>query len=147
MSWIEKTFNKEPPKVSKEAIDRAIAEVRAEGYQSPIDVLINHETDAFAQFITGAVMKSVITADVHVNKDELIRALSYDRAQYEQGYRAGMRAAKKWGAWVRSYDGGESFTFTCSACGEKERDNFTGHYRFCPYCGAQMIEEQEEGEE
>lgn len=139
-------------KVSKESIDAAIAKMHVEGYKSPIDVLINHETDAFAQFIEGAVMKSVIQADVHVDKDEMIRALKYDRQQYEIGYRNGLRAAKKFGHWQRrlvNRYGYPETVIVCSECKKEfdvvfvralvDQDEFPS----CPKCGAQMLENVE----
>ena len=40
--------------------------------------------------IEGEVLKAVYTYDIHVDKDELIRALNDDRRQYEQGYKDAM---------------------------------------------------------
>lgn len=139
-------------KISKESIDAAIAKMHVEGYESPIDVLINHETDAFAQFIEGAVMKSVIQADVHVDKDELIRALDFDRHQYELGFRKGLRSAIRFGRWQRRLVNRYGYAeedFVCSAC-EKEFDCVfvralvdQDEFSFCPNCGAQMLENEE----
>lgn len=127
-------------KIPEEQIYRALQELCVDGYESPIDVIIKHETAAFNVFIEEAVMKEVIKADVHVDKEELKKALIYDRKQYDTGFRNGWRAAKKFGYWAQSYDGnGDRFTYTCSICGEWEKDNFTKHYRFCPHCGAQML--------
>lgn len=47
------------------------------------------------------------------------------------------------GHWKQSYEGHDDrFTYTCSACGYQEHDNFTKHYRFCPHCGAKMDEKE-----
>lgn len=132
-------------KISKESIDAAVQKMRVEGYESPIELFIQQRTEDSRlleekAFTENAVMTAVIECEVKVDRDELIRALNYDRKQYEVGYRSGLRAARRWGYWKQSYDGnGDRFTYTCSVCGEQERDNFTKHYQFCPYCGAQML--------
>lgn len=51
-------------------------------YKSPIEIMqsgINFQTE-------GEVMKAVVKLGVVVDKDELIKALAYDRGQYEKGY-------------------------------------------------------------
>lgn len=39
--------------------------------------------------LEGEIMQAVMRVGVEVNKEELIRALAYDRGQYEKGYRDG----------------------------------------------------------
>ena len=41
------------------------------------------------------IYKSILNVGVDVDRNELIRALRYDREQYEKGYRDGMEAAKE----------------------------------------------------
>lgn len=57
-------------------------------YKSPIDVLqkqirLQYEND---------ILKAVQEHDVHVDKEELLKALQYDREQYEKGFADGTRA-------------------------------------------------------
>ena len=40
------------------------------------------------------IYKAVMSTGINVDKEELLRALRYDRQQYEQGFLAGMAAAK-----------------------------------------------------
>lgn len=47
-------------------------------YESPMDIMIQSE-----------VCTAVKRIGVHVEKDELLKALKYDRDQYAEGYRAG----------------------------------------------------------
>ena len=58
-------------------------------YESPIKVLCSELTTNFENGVYSAVQKIV----PEVDKDELIRALNYDRNQYDRGYRAGYNDA------------------------------------------------------
>lgn len=64
------------------------------GYESPINIVQQLVTD-----VTENVDKQVYTAihqvGVVVNKDELIKAINYDRNQYEEGYKNGYNKAKE----------------------------------------------------
>ena len=51
-------------------------------YKSPIDIIQEEMRTKFDNKILEAVLK----LDIRVNKDELIKALEYDRNQYLQGY-------------------------------------------------------------
>lgn len=46
------------------------------------------------------IYQCVADIGVNIDKEELIRALQYDREQYEQGYRDGIKANK----WIRVED-------------------------------------------
>ncbi len=52
-------------------------------YQSPIEVI---QTQLRSQ-IEGEIYKAVMNAGVNVDKEELIKALQYDREQYQKGYK------------------------------------------------------------
>lgn len=51
-------------------------------YQSPIEVF---QTQMQNQ-IVGEIYKAVMKVGVNVDKDELLKALQYDREQYQKGY-------------------------------------------------------------
>lgn len=51
-------------------------------YKSPIEVVYGKLQTKFE----GDVVKAVQSCNIHVDKDELIKALAYDRDQYEAGY-------------------------------------------------------------
>ena len=59
-------------------------------YESPIMLL---QTDPLIQCVKNEtdtmIIRGVFRAGVHVDKDELIKALEYDRGQYEKGFRDG----------------------------------------------------------
>ena len=60
-------------------------------YQSPVELFttdtmvetLKNETDAL-------IVRAVAHADVKVDRDELIKALQYDREQYEKGFSDGV---------------------------------------------------------
>ena len=60
------------------------------GYESPIKQIIGEMQTEF----DGEVMRIVQNYGIHVNKEELIDALAYDRGQYEKGYEDGFNADK-----------------------------------------------------
>lgn len=64
-------------------------------YKSPIDIFYGQiETQ-----IEGEIMKAVQKVHINVDKDELLRALQYDRGQYKKGYDdaiAELEAKSKW---------------------------------------------------
>ena len=51
-------------------------------YQNPIEV---YQTKMQSQ-IEGEIYKAVMKVGVDVDKDELLKALQYDRNQYQKGY-------------------------------------------------------------
>lgn len=57
-------------------------------YESPIEILQKQVTYEMEE----NVMRAVQSYGINVNKDELIKALMYDRQQYQKGYEDGCRA-------------------------------------------------------
>ena len=55
-------------------------------YESPIKLM---ETEWSTQ-MDGNILKAVKNVGINVDKDELLRALKYDRGQYDKGYRDGV---------------------------------------------------------
>lgn len=55
-------------------------------YKSPIEVVYGQLQTKFE----GDVVKAVQSYNINVDKDELIKALAYDRNQYDAGYRDAM---------------------------------------------------------
>ena len=61
-------------------------------YESPIELFdvadytqkVNEETDNY-------IYEYIVKLGINVNKEELIKALQYDRAQYDKGYKDGYR--------------------------------------------------------
>ena len=60
-------------------------------YESPIDMFsvteyVHHIDDQ----LENAVYEAITKVGINVNKEELIRALQYDRDQYDKGYKDGL---------------------------------------------------------
>ena len=66
-----------------------------EGYITPLSIF--HQQDEIIRELNKAqddyVYKAVLKTGVSVDYDELIRALRYDREQYQKGYHAGYSAS------------------------------------------------------
>ena len=59
------------------------------GYQSPIDILVTTACEEARNKLGELILKSVARMGVEVDRAELIKALEYDRDQYEVGYQVG----------------------------------------------------------
>ena len=114
-------------------------------YESPITriedqvfkEMVKKEEDYFMSEI-----RSVI--GYNIDKAELIRALNYDRGQYDKGYQDGKFCAmeRKSGQWLINSDG--YFPY-CSVCyNEPENGKMTN---YCPECGAYMRGEHNDKKE
>lgn len=64
-------------------------------YESPISVIMPSVLTQLEVNIEKSVVSAISDLGVSVDKDELVRALQYDREQYEKGYRDGYRTAKE----------------------------------------------------
>ncbi len=58
-------------------------------YKSPIQVAHNKVMDEVRRAFDNDILSSILSYDIHVDRGELIRALQYDRNQYEKGYADG----------------------------------------------------------
>ena len=56
-------------------------------YKSPIEVYQSE----METYMEGEILKAVMNVGVHVDKEELLKALKYDRDQYSKGYADGIR--------------------------------------------------------
>lgn len=93
-------------------------------YSSPIEIV-----DRMTSQLEEDVIKVVLSYDINVDKDELIKALAYDREQYEKGYADGQRAGERTAKpRKRTYD-----LMRCE-CGMPVSWN----YDYCPGCGARL---------
>lgn len=55
-------------------------------YESPIQLTSNVRTE-----VDNEIFKAIVEHNVNVDKDELIKALRYDRDQYDKGYTDGVK--------------------------------------------------------
>ena len=68
-----------------------------------------------------------------INKDELTKALLYDRKQYEKGFSDAEKHFRATATW--KYNDDERFPYRCSRCDCPSQSN---NHRFCSSCGARM---------
>lgn len=94
-----------------------------DGWESPISIVTENImkcVESANSAIEGKVMEAIVNVGIDVNKDELLKAMQYDRDQYSKGYTNGYNAgynADKWisveerlpksGMKVLGYDGRE----------------------------------------
>lgn len=60
-------------------------------YQSPVEIMINNVIKKQNEALENEVYSSILGVGINVDKEELIKALRYDRKQYARGYRDGMQ--------------------------------------------------------
>ncbi len=77
--------------ISKESVDKLFPkkDIDILGYESPITVIMGQ----MRMEQENNIYKAVQEYGVNVDKDELIKALQYDRDQYEKGYINGYNSA------------------------------------------------------
>lgn len=104
------------------------------GYQSPIEVILQR-----MQTKIEDCMKAVQRYGFNINKEELEKALRYDRDQYRKGYEAArIQYARPKGKWEMK----ENEYIRALICSECRSFTMTA-YNFCPSCGADMRKEGE----
>lgn len=59
------------------------------GYSSPVELIAREISYKIEEQCEGLIMNAVQDVGVEVNKAELLKALQYDRHQYEKGYSSG----------------------------------------------------------
>lgn len=62
-------------------------------YKSPIEIAYDWSNNVMKQ-TEDSVINAVYKIGVHVDKDELIKAMAYDREQYKAGYEDGLTDAR-----------------------------------------------------
>ncbi len=62
-------------------------------YESPIELLVTEIQHQIVKQQDEEIYKAVLNYVPNVDKEELLRALQYDRDQYEKGYADGKRDA------------------------------------------------------
>lgn len=127
---------------------------KTDGYESPITGYMNHFAQQILEERDNAVV-GVIREQfaIDVNREELIKALSYDRDQYNKGYSDGYKEAqatyaRPQGKWeYNQYDGNVNIgNWHCSECRHIIYGGLSQkpYYKFCPMCGADMTQGERE---
>ena len=105
-------------------------------YESPITRIENQLLEEMVKKEEDQFMCEVRkTIGYRIDKAELIKALNYDRDQYERGYQDGKSCAmkRKTGQWLINSDGYYPY---CSICKNEPQGRIMTDY--CPNCGAYM---------
>ena len=121
-------------------------------YKSPIELLVSDIQNQIVKQQDEGIYKAFLHYVPIVDKEELIRALNYDRQQYQKGYLDGKTDAVAHGRWIDSYavdsNGKKVYdSIDCSVCEEvykietHDREYWKGRFKQCFCCGAKMDEE------
>ena len=105
-------------------------------YESPIEIICGEMKNQ----LENDVYSLVQSYGVKVDKDELMKALEYDRNQYQQGYSdAKAETERKKGKWQRRKD---EDCWECSECHAVLENSDIGNHNFyyCYHCGADMMD-------
>lgn len=95
-------------------------------YESPIDIIMKSTTEKMEHDIMAVVQSYYIDVD----KDELLRALRYDREQYEKGFNDGRK--DHFCHSVKLYKDGKRWY--CGRCSKA----IGRYWRFCQFCGQKI---------
>ena len=63
-------------------------------YKSPIEIIMKEVRQKMDEDFENAVFKAVRKIGINVDKEELLKALIYDRGQYDKGYEDAMNEVK-----------------------------------------------------
>lgn len=88
-------------------------------YHSPIDIIY----DSLKGCVEDEVYKCVQSVGIEVNKEELIKALKYDRQMYEKGYKDGIKS-KETCEGCR-YKDALPYKFPCNVCSRNITDLYS----------------------
>lgn len=95
-------------------------------YESPIEIVCGEMKNQLENDVYSVVQ----SYGIKVDKDELKKALEYDRNQYQQGYAdAKAKLDRKKGEWISHEN--------CDECSKCHCFTSVG-FNYCPHCGAEM---------
>jgi len=106
-------------------------------YQSPIDMIFT----SMKAKVEKEVFVAIQEVGIDVKRDELLKALEYDRGQYEKGFADGLKVnpMRPKGEWIEG---------KCVLCGTHAPywQLASTYYEsdFCPGCGADMRRKQDD---
>lgn len=76
-----------------------------------------------------------------------------DKARYDEAVKMAIgalnKSERKTGKWERHYSRPNVYAdlcWHCSNCGYKTPDNWANKWKFCPNCGARMVQEGEDND-
>lgn len=97
-------------------------------YKSPIEIV-----EKMSSQMENDIMQTIISYGINVDKAELLKALTYDREQYEKGYADGQRAGERTVKVEQIPDEEETIWDVCECGADVYRA-----WIYCPYCGARL---------
>lgn len=111
----------------------------SKNWESPISIteeICREMAEAYDAYIVEEVRKVI----PHIDKEELVKALEYDRGQYEKGYADGKESAVKHGHWKTDEE--YPWREVCSECHRYITYDADSNVEmnYCPNCGARMDE-------
>lgn len=119
------------------------SQINNELYDSPIKLI----QSSIETQIEDGVLKAVQEVGFDVEPKELYKALQYDRNQYDKGYSDAKRQYDRGHAHWEEFNGKTELCLICSKCSHNyiEADPCcTERFNYCPNCGAEMDEEEED---
>lgn len=108
------------------------------GYESPIaiDHMVENIVEETETEIDKLTYKAIMKVGVRVDKEELIKALAYDRNQYTKGFNDGLKRSRA--SWVGIDDFPHEY-YECNRCGYAHITDDISIFKYCPHCGAMMM--------
>lgn len=107
-------------------------------YESPIEVIYKDIQSKITQDFENNIVRAVQSYGINVNQEELMKALNYDRNQYNKGYTdARTQFERPSGRWIMQDE-----LYLIRYCSECRTANGIMAFPFCPWCGAEMIDER-----
>ena len=64
-------------------------------YNSPIEIIYNEMQTKINEQLENDILSAVLQYGIKVNKEELIKALEYDRNQYKKGFDDGYEKGRQ----------------------------------------------------
>lgn len=113
-------------------------------YESPISIIREMIEDIGkkqAAELDNQTLEAVLRVGIQVDKEELIKALAYDRNQYTKGFNDGLKRNRA--SWV-GIDEFPHEHYECNRCGYAHITDDISIFKYCPNCGAMMMDEKEE---
>lgn len=109
-------------------------------YKSPIEII----SGKMKNQLENDVYSVVQSYGIKVDKDALVKALEYDRNQYQQGYAdAKAELERKKGEWIKHENPTlghcMKIIYECSVCHIAVGCEYFVRRSFCPSCGAEMM--------
>lgn len=130
------------PKIEKiKGLPYPAADIDYEGPIRIIREMLNDIARQQAAAIDKQTYEAVLRVGIQVDKEELIKALAYDRNQYTKGFNDGLKRSRA--SWV-GIDEFPHEHYECNRCGYEHITDDISIFRYCPNCGAMMMDGKEE---